>query len=91
MMAVPFLPQSFTERMDTIKDHKGDQSASTRIAVWQWTLEYVKDRPTGGGFNANEAGGYAFDVCRYASYPSVSVTVRSRSWPSTSANFSVVD
>lgn len=52
MMAVPFLPQSFTERMDTIKDHKGDQSASTRIAVWQWTLEYVKDRPTGGGFNA---------------------------------------
>lgn len=52
MMAIPFLPQSFTERMDTIKDHKGDQSASTRIAVWQWTLEYVKDRPMGGGFNA---------------------------------------
>ena len=25
--------------------------------------------------NANEAGGFAFDVCRYASYPSVSVTV----------------
>ena len=25
--------------------------------------------------NANPAGGYAFDVCRYSSYPSVSVTV----------------
>ena len=25
--------------------------------------------------NANEAGGFAFDVCRYASYPSVNVTV----------------
>ena len=52
MVAIPFLPQSFTARMETIKDHKGDQSASTRLAVWQWTLDYVKDHPMGGGFNA---------------------------------------
>ncbi len=29
--------------------------------------------------NANPAGGFAFDVCRYASYPSVSVTVQGES------------
>ena len=30
----------------------------------------------GTTINANPAGGFAFDVCRYASYPSVSVTVQ---------------
>ena len=29
--------------------------------------------------NANPAGGFAFDVCRYASYPSVNVTVKGTS------------
>ena len=33
----------------------------------------------GTTINANPAGGYAFDVCRYASYPSVSVTVKGES------------
>ncbi len=52
LVAVPFLPKSFTDRMSTIETHKSDQSASTRIAVWQWTLDYVKGNPMGGGFNA---------------------------------------
>ena len=52
MVAVPFLPQSFTARMETIKDHQGDQSASTRLAIWKWTFDYAKDNPLGGGFNA---------------------------------------
>ena len=30
----------------------------------------------GTTINANPAGGFAFDVCRYSSYPSVSVTVK---------------
>ncbi len=50
--AVPFLPKSFTERMSTIENHQSDQSASTRVAVWMWTLDYVKDHPFGGGFDA---------------------------------------
>jgi probable O-glycosylation ligase (exosortase A-associated) len=50
LLAVPFLPQSFTARMNTIENHKGDQSANTRLAVWGWTLGYVKDHPLGGGF-----------------------------------------
>ncbi len=33
----------------------------------------------GSTINANPAGGFAFDVCRYASYPSVSVTVTGNS------------
>jgi O-antigen ligase len=52
LMAVPFLPDSYTQRMSTIEGHKSDQSASTRVAVWMWTLEYSKDNPFGGGFDA---------------------------------------
>ena len=33
----------------------------------------------GSTINANPAGGIAFDVCRYSSYPSVSVTVKGES------------
>ena len=50
LMSIPFLPQSFTERMATIENYEADQSASTRIAVWQWTIDYVKNNPFGGGF-----------------------------------------
>ncbi|KQX19540.1 MULTISPECIES: putative O-glycosylation ligase, exosortase A system-associated [unclassified Sphingomonas] len=49
---IPFLPKSYTERMDTIQGYKGDASASTRLAVWKWTIDYAKDHPFGGGFNA---------------------------------------
>jgi putative inorganic carbon (HCO3(-)) transporter len=51
VMAIPFLPQSFTERMATIENYEADQSASTRLAVWRWTLDYVKQHPFGGGFD----------------------------------------
>jgi putative inorganic carbon (HCO3(-)) transporter len=50
IMTIPFLPQSFTERMATIENYEADQSASTRLAVWRWTLDYVKAHPFGGGF-----------------------------------------
>ncbi|MDQ0251773.1 putative O-glycosylation ligase (exosortase A-associated) [Sphingomonas kyeonggiensis] len=52
LAAVPFLPSSFTERMGTIKTYKADASASTRLAVWQWTMDYAKAHPMGGGFEA---------------------------------------
>lgn len=52
LLALPFLPQSFLERMGTIENHQSDNSASTRVAVWKWTLDYVKDHPFGGGFDA---------------------------------------
>lgn len=52
LAAVPFLPQGYTDRMSTIQGYQADASASTRIAVWGWTLDYVKERPFGGGFEA---------------------------------------
>ncbi|MDJ0978303.1 MAG: DUF5935 domain-containing protein [Erythrobacter sp.] len=52
LAALPFLPQSYYERMATIAEPDGDESASTRVAVWKWTLEYVEDKPLGGGFDA---------------------------------------
>jgi probable O-glycosylation ligase (exosortase A-associated) len=50
--AIPFLPQSFTQRMETIQGYQGDESANTRLAVWGWTWNYVLDHPFGGGFDA---------------------------------------
>lgn len=52
VIAVPFLPSAFTERMGTIKTYQGDSSASTRIEVWKWTMAYVQTKPMGGGFEA---------------------------------------
>lgn len=52
LAAMPFLPSAFTERMETIKTYQADASASTRIAVWKWTMDYVKTHPLGGGFEA---------------------------------------
>ena len=52
LLALPLLPQSFTGRMETIQTYQADQSASTRLAVWGWTLDYVADHPFGGGFDA---------------------------------------
>lgn len=52
LVAIPFLPASYTARMNTTVNHAGDESASTRLAVWAWTLDYVKDNPLGGGFDA---------------------------------------
>jgi O-antigen ligase len=49
---IPFLPHSFTARMDTIQGFEADQSANTRLAVWGWTWNYVLDHPAGGGFEA---------------------------------------
>jgi probable O-glycosylation ligase (exosortase A-associated) len=52
MVALPLLPSTFSKRMNTIENNKADESASTRIAVWTWTLGYVADHPFGGGFEA---------------------------------------
>lgn len=58
--AIPFLPASFTDRMKTIENHQGDESASTRVAVWMWTLDYVKTHPGGGGFDNYLANSFTY-------------------------------
>lgn len=51
LLAIPLLPSSFTERMSTIETYSQDTSASTRLAVWSWTLDFVNEHPLGGGFD----------------------------------------
>ncbi len=61
LAALPLLPQSFLNRMQTITEAKADQSASTRLAVWRWTLDYVALHPFGGGFEAYRGNSFRFE------------------------------
>ena len=60
--AVPFLPQRYLDRMSTITEYQGDESASTRVQVWMWTLDYVKDHPFGGGFDAYLGNSFTYQT-----------------------------
>lgn len=62
LATIPFLPSSFTERADTLKNYKADESASTRLAVWAWTWEYVKVHPMGGGFEVYRQNRIRYDI-----------------------------
>ncbi|MBC7986405.1 MAG: putative O-glycosylation ligase, exosortase A system-associated [Sphingomonadaceae bacterium] len=55
MLALPFIPSAFSERMETITTYQADSSATTRLAVWAWTWDYAKQHPWGGGFDAYRA------------------------------------
>jgi len=61
---VPLLPSSYTKRMDTIRSYQGDESASTRLAVWKWTLDYATSNPFGGGFNAYLQNNVRYDLTK---------------------------
>lgn len=50
IVALPFVPQTFIDRAETITKPETDTSASTRLAVWKWTLDFVEEHPFGGGF-----------------------------------------
>lgn len=69
LMSIPFLPQSFTQRMETIQNYEADESASTRIAVWKWTWEYAKVNPFGGGFNAYLLNKVKYDLAEDKNQP----------------------
>ena len=60
LTAIPFLPDSYTKRMSTIENHKSDESASSRVAVWKWTWEYAKDNPLGGGFDSYRSNSFRY-------------------------------
>ena len=60
--ALPFLPTSYYERMATIAEPGGDESASTRVAVWTWTLEYAQEKPFGGGFDAYRGNSFTYQM-----------------------------
>ena len=64
LLAVPFLPSAFTERMGTIGGYQSDSSASTRLAVWRWTIDYAREHPFGGGFNTYLQNRLRFDTIK---------------------------
>ena len=61
-MALPFLPQSYYARMSTLESHEEDTSASTRVAVWQWTIDYANSHPMGGGFDAYRGNKFTYKL-----------------------------
>jgi probable O-glycosylation ligase (exosortase A-associated) len=62
LAALPFLPQSYYDRMATLFEPTEDESASTRLAVWEWTLDYVADKPFGGGFDAYRGNSFTYNM-----------------------------
>ena len=60
--SIPFLPDSFTGRMGTIKTYDEDTSASTRVAMWQWTWDRTNSHPMGGGFGIWRASEIVYEV-----------------------------
>jgi probable O-glycosylation ligase (exosortase A-associated) len=62
LTALPFLPQSYYDRMATLAQPDGDESASTRVAVWEWTLDYVAEKPLGGGFDAYRGNRFEYSL-----------------------------
>lgn len=64
--AVAFMPEQWSQRMDTIKEYQGDESAMGRINAWKMATNLALDRPlTGGGFEIYDARTFA----RYAPNP----------------------
>ena len=49
---VSFTTDKWTARIDTIGDGRADASSNTRVLVWEWTWQFAKTHPLGGGFAA---------------------------------------
>lgn len=62
LAALPFLPQSYYDRMATIAQPGGDESASTRMQVWEWTIDYASENPFGGGFDSYRANSFTYTM-----------------------------
>ena len=70
-VAVPLLPDTFTDRMETIQGYQADKSATTRLAVWSWTWDYAGENPMGGGFEAYKQNRLRMDLVTTATAGSV--------------------
>lgn len=58
-------PDSYTERLSTIKNYEEDSSARGRLAAWATAFEMIKDKPlTGVGFARFEENYQAYDPAR---------------------------
>ncbi len=62
LVALPFVPQSWYARMSTLDSAEEDTSASTRMAVWRWTIDYANSHPMGGGFDAYRGNKFTYKL-----------------------------
>lgn len=54
VLAIAFMPDSWTRRMDTIETYDADGSAMSRLYTWTTLWNLAQDRPlVGAGFNAD--------------------------------------
>lgn len=67
------MPETWYERMDTVKTYEEDRSAMSRINAWWTAYNLAADRITGGGFEPFTASTYA----RYAPDPTMVFDVHS--------------
>jgi probable O-glycosylation ligase (exosortase A-associated) len=52
VLALMFMPESWQERMNTIQNYQEDESAMSRLAAWEYSVNLANSRITGGGFNS---------------------------------------
>ena len=65
LLAVSFMPQTWTERMETMQAYNTESSALSRLFTWNMIWNLAKDRPiVGAGFGIDNRDLYA----RYASF-----------------------
>jgi probable O-glycosylation ligase (exosortase A-associated) len=52
-LAITFMPESWVERMETMRTYQEDQSAMGRVNIWLAAIALARARPiTGGGYQA---------------------------------------
>lgn len=61
-VGIMFMPEQYTERLETITEYEADGSAMGRIHAWIFATKMAIERPLGGGFESFTAENYA----RYA-------------------------
>lgn len=64
-LLLAFMPERWTERMDTINTYQDDVSAMGRLNAWRMAWNLARDRFLGGGFDVSDAAIFA----RYAPNP----------------------
>lgn len=57
--SMAIMPDTWFERMETIRNYQEDPSAMSRIAAWKFSINIANDRLTGGGFNSFSEDTYA--------------------------------
>lgn len=79
-----FMPESWVQRMETIRSYENDSSAMGRINAWQTTINLANDRVTGGGYeiyNSSVGARYSPDGKSRAAHSIYFQVLGEHGWP----------